>query len=106
MIHPFQDVRDHNLPNKLISLVEGMNIKAGDADCVLLLLCKLKPFVWSMQKAISEKIVGDKTERNDESNQKKTTDRMSILFRFVPSLEEFRNNGMECEENYFQCKLF
>lgn len=83
-------------------MVHGMNYKADDADCVLLLLCKLKPFVWSMQKAIDERIVGGEKQQH----AKKDENRVNIFFKFVPSLEEFKNNGMECEDNYETCKLF
>lgn len=83
-------------------MVHGMNYKAADADCVLLLLCKLKPFVWSMQKAINERIVGG----NEQQRVNKNEDRVNIFFKFVPSLEEFKNNGMECEDHYESCKLF
>lgn len=99
----FQDVRDHELPNRLISMVQDMNYKAGDADCILLLLCKLKPFVWNMQKAITERVVGDSQKPTDD---KKNTNRMSIFFKYMPSLEEFKNNGVECEDSYKSCKLF
>lgn len=99
-------MRDHELPNKLISMVQDMNYKAGDADCVLLLLCKMKPLVWSMQKAISERIVGDTKKRADHVNNKENSDRMNVFFKFVPSFEEFQNNGLECEESYKSCRLF
>lgn len=84
-------------------MVHEMNYKAGDADCVLLLLCKLKPFVWSMQKAIDERIVGGEKQ---QQYAKKNEDRVNIFFKFVPSLEEFKNNGLECEETYETCNLF
>lgn len=102
----FQDVRDRELPNKVISVVEAMNNKPGEADCVLLLLCKLKPFVWSMQKAIDTRIVGEPKQRVDDVNKQEPLDRMSVFFKYVPSLDEFQNNGSECEENYPKCKLF
>jgi hypothetical protein len=85
-------------------MVNDLNYKSGDSDCVLLLLCKLKPFVWNMQKAINERIVGAPTQRSDEVNNQ--IDRMSVFFKFVPSLEEFKNNGMDCEQTYNTCKLF
>lgn len=85
-------------------MVTEMNYKSGDADCVLLLLCKLKPFVWGMQRAIDERIVGTTNKRADDV--KETNERMNIFFKFVPSIEEFKNNGVECEENYLSCKLF
>lgn len=85
-------------------MVTKMNYKSSDADCVLLLLCKLKPFVWNMQKAIDERIVGDVKERAEKSKENK--DRMNIFFKFVPTIEEFKINGAECEKNYLSCKLF
>lgn len=102
----FQDVRDRELPNKVISVIEAMNNKPGEADCVLLLLCKLKPFVWSMQKAIETRIVGEAKQRVDDVKKQEPLDRMNVFFEYVPSLVEFQNNGSECEENYPKCKLF
>ena len=87
-------------------MVKDMNYKASDADCILLLLCKLKPFVWSMQKAITEKIVGDAKQHADDIKNKANIDQMNTFFKFVPSLEEFKNNGVECEDNHKACKLF
>lgn len=54
-----------------------------------------------MQKAIDEKIVGVENQRVDEVNN-----RMSVFFRFVPSVGEFQKNGMSCEQTYQTCKLF
>lgn len=88
-------------------MVKDMNYKADDTDCVLLLLCKMKPFVWNMQKAIGGKIGGDGGQQQaDDVNQKESDDRLNVFFKFVPSTEDFINNGMECEENYKTCKLF
>lgn len=99
-------MRDRELPNKLISMVQQMNYKTSDTDCILLLLCKLKPFVWSMQKAVNEKIVGDAKSSSDGDNDKPHVDRLNVFFKFVPSLEDFMNNGMDCEDSYHSCKLF
>ena len=82
-----------------------MKFKTGEADCVMLLLCKLKPFVWSMQKAVNQRIVGE-IKRNDDINRKENDDRMHVFFKFLPTSQEFRNNGLECEESYPTCKLF
>lgn len=87
-------------------MVQDMNFKTGDVDCVLLLLCKMKPFVWNMQKAINDKIVGDGKQQSNEDVNSENADRTNIFFKFVPSIEDFTNNGMECEENYKTCKLF
>lgn len=101
----FQDVRDRELPNNLISMVQELNYKSGEADCILLLLCKLKPLVWSMQHAITERVKGEKTVTEDV-NEKENFDRMNVFFKYVPSVDEFQNNGAECEETYPSCKLF
>lgn len=87
-------------------MVQGMNYKVTDTDCVLLLLCKMKPFVWSMQKAINEKLVGGRKKLADGLKQKEHINRIDIFFEFVPSHEDFVNNGIECEANFTSCKLF
>lgn len=81
-------------------MVNDMNADKGDADCVLLLICKLKPFVTNMQNAVDERIVGA------VDNTKNGTNHMNIFFKFVPTLQEYKRNGMECEELYKKCKLF
>lgn len=83
-----------------------MNYKESDTDCVFLLLCKMKPLVWSMQKAVNSKIVGDATSRNGDDVNRKKVDSMKVFFEFAPTAEDFTNNGLECEENFKTCKLF
>lgn len=80
-----------------------MNHKPNDAECVLLLLCKLKPFIWKMQRAVNEKIVGAESQPDKKRSEK---DPIDAFFRFVPSREEFENNGVNCEDTYTACKLF
>lgn len=55
------DVRDKNLPQRVIDVVDTLEEKTGDADCLKLLVCKSAPFVWGMQRAINEKIGSDGT---------------------------------------------
>ena len=85
-------------------MVSEMNYKSDDADCVLLLLCKLKPFIWSMQKVVNEKIVGAESQPSDKKSSEKNS--MDAFFRFVPSREEFSSNGVDCEDTYTACKLY
>ncbi|CRK96928.1 CLUMA_CG010384, isoform A [Clunio marinus] len=98
------DVRDHELPNRIISMVEEMEYKTPDTDCILLLLCKLKPFIWSMQKAVNNRIVGEKIEVEIEKNVDEN--RLDVFFKFIPSYEDFVNNGVDCEDIYKTCKIF
>ena len=57
-----------------------------------------------MQKAVNEKIVGAESQPSDKKSAGK--DPMDVFFRFVPSREEFENNGVDCEDTYTACKLF
>lgn len=100
-----QEVRDRSLPDKLIEMVKGMEESAGETECVKLLLCKLKPFIWSMQKAVINKI-DQQQESNNDNESKKKHNRKTILFKYLPDLSEFKNNGIECEDKYNSCKLF
>lgn len=87
-------------------MIQDMNYKAADTDCILLLLCKLKPLLWNMQKAVNNVIVGDAKKPVDEGKSKEKDDRTNAFFKFLPSSEDFINNGMECEESFKTCKLF
>lgn len=104
--YQLQEVRDRNLPDKLIEMVKGMEESAGETECVKLLLCKLKPFIWSMQKAVINKIDQQQERNNDDNESKKKHNRKTILFKYLPDLSEFKNNGIECEDKYNSCKLF
>lgn len=88
-------------------MVKSMEQTSGDADCILLLLCKLKPIFWGMQKAIDAKILGsdDKTNSDDIKPTRKRN-RRNVLFKNLPNMSDFKNNGFECEEMYTNCKLF
>ncbi|CAO1386197.1 unnamed protein product [Diamesa hyperborea] len=101
------DVRDKELPNKLMSMVKSLEQTSGDADCILLLLCKLKPIFWGMQKAIDAKILGNEEKTNsDDIKPNRKRNRRNILFKNLPNLSDFQNNGLECEEVHNNCKLF
>lgn len=88
-----------------MTMVKSMEQTSGDSDCILLLLCKLKPIFWGMQKAIDSKILGtdDKSNSDDIKPSRK---RKNILFKNLPNLSDFKNNGFECEEMHNNCKLF
>jgi hypothetical protein len=103
-----QAARDKKLPDKLITSIQQNISASGQADCILMLLCKVKPFIWSMQKALNDRLTGEneinkQTPKNDESI---TPDKIAVFFQYLPSLEEFTKNGVECENHYPNCKLF
>jgi len=90
-----------------MTMIHDMNYRNGEADCVLLMLCKMKPFIWGMQKAINDKIIGGSDDEVPAGKQQQQqSDWRNVFFRFLPSFEEFKNNGSECEASYKACKLF
>ena len=90
-----------------MSMVKSLEQTSGDADCILLLLCKLKPIFWGMQKAIDAKILGsDEKTNSDDIKPNRKRNRRNILFKNLPNLSDFQNNGLECEEVHDNCKLF
>lgn len=98
------DVRNKSLPQRLVEIVGTFEERTGEADCIKLLLCKSAPFVWGMQRAISERIDGTDEEELDEENQQKTN-RIDAFFKYLPEVREFRQHGDSCEDRYTECKV-
>lgn len=99
-------VRDKNLPQRLVDIVGELEQKAGDADCVKLLLCKSAPFVWGMQRAIAERIDG--AEDSEEDENEKTANggnRIEAFYKYLPEMKEFRHHGDGCAERYNSCSM-
>jgi len=78
--------------------------KNNSADCVLMLFCKMKPFIWGMQKALNDKLSG----KEHTMNKKRTEepDKIAIFFEYLPTFDEFKTNSVTCEDDYKGCKLF
>lgn len=112
---------DKELPERLVNLVDNgiddndETEQHGNTDCVKQLLCKTAPFIWGMQKAVSSQMNAPDSETNatDETqsdNGKNDSDddddyRMNTFFKYLPSVDEFKNHGVTCEDQY-KCKLF
>lgn len=101
-----KQIRDNKLPQYLIEMVEKIEGKQGDGDCVKLLLCKSAPFIWGMQKAIIERIDGVLADDADNEVILKKKDRMSQMFKHIPELDEFKIHGDACELRYSKCIIF
>lgn len=101
-------VRDRRLPGRMIAAIGAMETRPGEAACIQLLLCKCSPFLWGMQRSIGERI--DERANPDEPIDNggdvmadKSPNRMDGFFRHLPAMEEFRRNGVECEQRYGEC---
>lgn len=114
---------DRDLPDRLVNLVDnGDNGDNGDSppngniDCIKQLLCKTTPFIWSMQKAISAQMNNSDTEKSAEKDASRSNAgdatasndgyTGNTFFKYLPSLDEFKNHGITCEDLYKSCKLF
>lgn len=100
-----KQIRDRNLPQSLINMVGKIEPESGDGDCIKLLLCKGAPFIWGMQKAITQKIDGVPSDDVDDEATKKN-DRVAQMLKHVPDLNEFKIHGDACETRYNNCKIF
>lgn len=57
-----------------------------------------------MQKALNDKM--SETEDKKQLDNDSSPDKIAVFFQYLPSFEEFKNNGFECENNFKGCKLF
>lgn len=111
---------DRDLPERLVNMVEsGDNAEyspKGNSDCIKQLLCKTTPFIWSMQKAVSAQMNNSGTEDNAETDASRSNAgdtnapndgyNMMTIFKYLPSVDEFKNHGITCEDQFKACKLF
>lgn len=116
----FETMLDRDLPERLVNLVDsGDNDESplnGNRDCIKQLLCKTTPFIWSMQKAISAQMNSSDTEDDAENDAPRSTTEDSNApndgynvngyFKYLPSVDEFKNHGVTCEDQYKACKMF
>lgn len=91
------------MPDKLILNIKDGNKNKG-VDCVLMLFCKLKPFIWGMQRALN-----DRLEEKNNSNGKysfEEPERVAVFFQYLPTFDEYKRNSAACEVENKRCKLF
>lgn len=98
------DVRDKNLNIQLVKMIEDHESEIGEGDCIKLLMCKITPFLWSMQKSINDRVMG----KVEETNEQNATETLSAqtLFHYLPDWKEFKDHGDACEEKYVACNIY
>lgn len=113
-------VRDRRLPDHMITAIGALERRPGEAGCIKLLLCKVAPFVWGMQRSIGERLDGntvgtssndyddfvppdDKTTAGNVGGGISSDGRLSEFFKHLPPMQEFRKNGDECERRHAEC---
>lgn len=80
-----------NLSKQIIEYIKEHSLDE-ETDCIQLLICKVSPFIDSMQKSLEPK------ERNEDSGK-------NVLFKHMPSIENITAIGDKCEENHPYCRL-
>ncbi|XP_072387341.1 uncharacterized protein [Diabrotica undecimpunctata] len=85
------DTQDQKLPDKVIDYVTERSLDE-ETGCVQLLLCKMKPFIKEMQRALRER-------------GKRKLKGYGILFEYFPSAEAIADNGDRCDEKYYYCTI-
>lgn len=86
-----EETKDENLSNNIIDYVAERSLDE-ETGCVQLLLCKIKPFIAEMQRAIKERGRG-------------IVKGYRVLFEYFPNASVVAENGDKCERKYYYCKI-
>lgn len=82
--------KDESLPEHIIDNIKDHSLDE-ETDCIQLLICKVKPFIWGMQKTIVDGIAS-KTKFG--------------LFNNLPTVQEMAEHGDSCEKKHPYCPLY
>lgn len=75
----------------------------GELACVQLLICQTAPILRKMQDSVSDRIQG-RGSMGIESRADGVSIEDSLLGK-LPSVDELRDNGHQCEKRYSACDL-
>lgn len=89
LIKMFSYVNDSKLPEYVIEYVKERSVD-DESGCIQLLICKISPFIWVMQKALSQT---SNITKNDNS----------VLLRHLPFRNEILNQSEICKMKYQFC---
>lgn len=74
---------------------------AGGLACVQLLICQMAPVLRKMQKSVADRVQG----RESPFNSNFAGSVENTFLSQLPSIEELRDYGHECEKRYSACDL-
>ncbi|XP_052893354.1 uncharacterized protein LOC128301078 [Anopheles moucheti] len=83
-----------------------------DTDCIRLLMCKVKPFIWKMQNVVRDQILvrsdGQQPPSNEQSKQSAFAPNGEEILKGIhanlPSEEEFQRQSKACEQQFRHCR--
>uniref|UniRef100_A0A182RJF8 Uncharacterized protein n=1 Tax=Anopheles funestus TaxID=62324 RepID=A0A182RJF8_ANOFN len=83
-----------------------------DTDCIRLLMCKVKPFIWKMQNVVRDQILlktdGQQQSANERSKPSAFAPNGEEILKGIhenlPSEEEFLRQSKACEQQFRHCR--
>ncbi|XP_050344027.1 uncharacterized protein LOC126769366 [Nymphalis io] len=87
--------RNDSLPSLIDDLILEQESEE-ETSCIRLLVCKITPFINKMQDAV----FGEKSDEFDKAHG------ASVMYRYLPTNDEFHTKSEICEEKHKDCKLY
>uniref|UniRef100_A0A182QIM9 Uncharacterized protein n=1 Tax=Anopheles farauti TaxID=69004 RepID=A0A182QIM9_9DIPT len=78
-----------------------------DTDCIRLLMCKVKPFIWKMQNVVRDQILakGPASASVPQPNTAPSGEEiLSGIHKNLPTEEEFQRQSKQCEQQFRHCR--
>lgn len=85
------DLLDANLPEMAVKYAKERSLHSSSSGCLEMLICKISPFIWTMQKVLKS------ADFNDAGN--KTFD----LYSNFPTREELKKRSDKCSVSLNSC---
>uniref|UniRef100_A0A182WBD6 DUF937 domain-containing protein n=1 Tax=Anopheles minimus TaxID=112268 RepID=A0A182WBD6_9DIPT len=80
-----------------------------DTDCIRLLMCKVKPFIWKMQNVVRDQILvradGQRQPSSDQPHGSPNGEEiLKGIHENLPAQEEFQRHSKLCEQQFRHCR--
>ncbi|KAG4067928.1 hypothetical protein HA402_010614 [Bradysia odoriphaga] len=98
LTNTMNELRNSSLPERLVDMFEE---KDGNTDCIKLLVCKMSPLIWGMQRACNATI--EPEEQTDEVDVGNNGKGLNSFYKYLPDMQEFSTHGDACESRRPTC---
>ncbi|KAL1505785.1 hypothetical protein ABEB36_005266 [Hypothenemus hampei] len=85
-------ITDRKLPEYTIEYVKDHSSTEEENGCVQQMICKISPFIWGMQRALT-----------DTKNSIKEKKLLFDLFEYIPNVENIKMQSELCQQKYRLC---
>uniref|UniRef100_A0A1A9V5Y8 Uncharacterized protein n=1 Tax=Glossina austeni TaxID=7395 RepID=A0A1A9V5Y8_GLOAU len=101
------DAADMSMADRLIHMIGDHEEVNDEGACLKLLICKVTPFIWNMQKRFAIYSMSDKEKLEQEKkiiNESTKILNVESLFTHLPNSAEYQEQSRTCEQRYlFSC---